>query len=171
MLCHRPKQAHSSERHALLIREDDMSKQVVVMQQGEGETLNVLGAQLKFLCSGEHTGHAWSMMEVVLPRHVGPPPHDHAWDEAYYVTAGQVRFRVAGQERLIKAGEFLYAPGGTVHGFEGDSDEPARMLIIDVPAHAEAFFRDLDREVKGPADLARVPEIGRRNQVFFQPMQ
>jgi quercetin dioxygenase-like cupin family protein len=147
-----------------------MSKHVVVMKQGEGETLSVLGAQVKFLCPGDKTDHAWSLMEVVLPMHAGPPPHDHAWDEAYYVTHGQVRFHVAGQEQLIKAGEFLYAPGGTLHGFEGASEEPAHMLIIDAPAHAETFFRDVDREVKGPDDLARIPEIGRRNQIFFRPM-
>ena len=147
-----------------------MSKQVVVVKQGEGETLSVLGAQVKFLCTGDKTAHAWSMMEVVLPKHAGPPPHDHAWDEAYYVTSGQVRFKLAGQEQVIKAGEFLYAPGGTLHGFQGDSDDPARMLIMDAPAHAEAFFRDVDREVKGPDDRVRIPEIGKRNQIFFQPM-
>jgi quercetin dioxygenase-like cupin family protein len=146
-----------------------MSRQIVVMKQGEGETLSVLGAQVKFLCTGDKTDHAWSMMEVVLPQRSGPPPHDHAWDEAYYVTQGQVRFSLAGQEQVIKAGEFLYAPSGTLHGFQGDSEEPARMLIIDAPAHAEAFFRDVDREVKGPDDQVKVPEIGKRNRIFFRP--
>jgi len=146
-----------------------MSRQLVHMKQGEGETLNVLGAQVRFLCTGDQTDHAWSMMEVVLPRHAGPPPHDHAWDEAYYVTRGQVRFLLEGQEKVLRAGEFLYAPGGTLHGFQGDSDDPARMLIMDAPAHAEAFFRDVDREVKSPDDRARIPDIGRRNQIFFRP--
>ncbi|WP_151633279.1 cupin domain-containing protein [Noviherbaspirillum aerium] len=146
-----------------------MSRQLVVMKQGEGETLSVLGTQVKFLCCGDKTDHAWSIMEVVLPKHAGPPPHDHAWDEAYYVTRGQVRFRLAEREQIIAAGDFLYAPGGTLHGFQGDSEEPAHMLIIDAPAHAEAFFRDVDREVKGPDDRAKVPEIGRRNQIFFRP--
>jgi hypothetical protein len=44
------------------------------------------------------------------------------------------------------------------------------MLIIDAPAHAEEFFRDVDREVKGPDDQAKIPEIGKRNKIFFQPM-
>jgi quercetin dioxygenase-like cupin family protein len=146
-----------------------MSKQSVVVKQGEGETLSVLGAKVRFLCTGDQTDHAWSMMEVVLPKHAGPPPHDHAWDEAYYVTHGQVRFLLEGQEKVLRAGEFLYAPGGTLHGFQGDSDDPAGMLIMDAPAHAEAFFRDVDREVKGPDDRARVLDIGRRNQIFFRP--
>lgn len=56
-----------------------------------------------------------------------------------------------------------------MHSFQEDSEEPARMLIIDAPAHVEAFFRDVDREVKGPNDRAKIPEIGKRNQIFFQP--
>jgi quercetin dioxygenase-like cupin family protein len=147
-----------------------MSSQVVVMKEGQGETLNVLGAQVKFLCTGNQTDHAWSLMEVVLPKHSGPPLHNHAWGEAYFVTRGQVRFQLANQEQIIKAGEFLFAPGGTLHGFQGESDDPARMLIIDAPAHAEEFFRDVDREVKGPDDQAKIPEIGKRNKIFFQPM-
>jgi quercetin dioxygenase-like cupin family protein len=145
-----------------------MNQQIVVMKQDEGETLSVLGTQVKFLCTGDKTDHAWSLMEVVLPKHSGPPPHDHPWGEAYYVTEGQVRFTVAGQEQLIKAGEFLYAPSGTLHGFQGDSDDPARMLIIDAPSHAESFFRDVDREVKGPEDRAKIPAIGERNQIYFR---
>jgi len=157
--------------HFPLCTEAAMSKQPVVMKQGEGETLSVLGTEVKFLCTGDKTGHAWSMMEVVLPRHAGPPMHNHAWDEAYYVLQGQVRFQLADAEQVVRAGEFLYAPGGTLHGFQGDSDEPARMLILDAPSHAEAFFREVDREVKGPDDHAKVPEIGRRNQIFFHGMQ
>lgn len=129
------------------------------------------GLQVKFLCTGDKTGHAWSMMEVTLPKHAGPPPHDHPWDEAYYVTQGRVRFKLDSGDQLIQAGEFLYAPGGTLHGFQGDSEGPACMLIMDAPAHAEAFFRDVDREVKAPADREKIPEIGRRNSIFFRMKQ
>src|SRR5690606_14940499 len=47
------------------------------------------------------------------------------------------------------------------------SDLPARVLILDVPAHSEAFFREIDREVKGPDDMAKLAGIGERHQVHF----
>ena len=145
-----------------------MGKQTVVMRQGEGEQMSVMGARLRFLCAADKTDKSWSMMEVVLPKHAGPPPHDHPWDEAYYVIEGEVRFGLGSRVELVKAGEFLYAPGGTLHGFEGVSEQPARMLIFDAPAHAEAFFRDVDREVKDlPRDMAKVPEIGDRHHIRF----
>lgn len=145
-----------------------MKKQAVVMRQGEGEALSVMGAGVRFLCPAEKTGNSWSMMEVTLPKHAGPPSHDHPWDEAYYVIEGEVRFGLDGREVLAKAGDFLYAPGGTLHSFEGASERPARVLIFDAPAHAEAFFREVDREVKRiPQDMAKVPAIGDRHHIRF----
>ncbi len=68
----------------------------------------------------------------------------------------------------IAAGDFLYAPGGVLHGFQGMSEQPARLLIFDAPAAAEAFFRDVEREVRElPADLAKVPAIGDRHDLHF----
>ena len=46
------------------------------MKQGEGEQMSVMGAQLRFLCAADKTERQWSLMEVVLPEHSGPPPHD-----------------------------------------------------------------------------------------------
>lgn len=148
-----------------------MGKQQVMVRQGEAESLRVMGADVRFLCTSERTDKAWSLMEVGIPRDAGPPPHTHPWDEAYYVVAGEIRFLIDGREQLVRAGDFIYAPGGTPHGFSGASDEPARMLIFDAPAHAESFFREVDREVKGPADMAKVPLIGSRHQIDFGAMR
>lgn len=142
--------------------------QVSVVRQGEGQVLNVLGSSLRFVCRGEETGHAWSMMEAVLPKDTGPPPHHHAWDEAYYCVSGEIEFDLDGRRERVRAGDFVYAPGGTVHAFHGVSDEPARLLVFDAPAHAASFFVEIDREVVNlPEDLAKTPAIGARNGVVF----
>ena len=146
-----------------------MGKQTVVVKHGQAEELNAMGAAVRFLCGAEKTGHAWSLMEVEVREKVGPPPHHHPWDEAYYVVAGNVRFVLDGREQVFKAGDFIYAPGGTVHGFQGASSQPSRMIIFDAPAHAESFFRDLNREVKElPRDLPKALEIGERHQIHFE---
>jgi hypothetical protein len=42
------------------------------------------------------------------------------------------------------------------------------MLIFDAPAHAEAFFKDVDQEVSEvPRDLPKLPEIGVRHGLHF----
>lgn len=148
-----------------------MEKQPRTVKRDEGETMGVLGAQVRFLCPADATGRAWSLMEAVLPLHAGPPAHEHPWDEAYYVVEGEVRFTVDGKVQTVKAGDFIYAPGGTVHAFQGASEQPARMLVFDAPGHAEQFFRDVDREVRRiPDDLAKVPEIGARHRLRFLPL-
>ena len=146
-----------------------MSQQVVMVRRGEGESLRVLGAGVKFLCEADKTDRAWSLMEVALPRDGGPPPHTHPWGEAYYVLEGEVDFELEGRHHVVHAGDFIYAPGGTLHGFKGRLEQPARLLIFDAPAHAEAFFREVDQEVKGPADMPKVPLIGSRHQILFRP--
>jgi quercetin dioxygenase-like cupin family protein len=145
-----------------------MKKQSAVVPRGSVETLPVLGCPVSFLCRGEQTGGAWSLMETVLPKGGGPPPHHHPWDECYYVVEGRVRFQLDGREHLLGPGDFVYAPGGTLHAFAGDSEGPARLLVFDAPAHTEGFFRDVYREVKEvPGDLHKMPEIGDRHGLHF----
>jgi quercetin dioxygenase-like cupin family protein len=148
-----------------------VSKTRVVVKSGEGERLNVLGTGLRFLCSADKTDRAWSLMEVEVPESAGAPPHQHPWDEAYYVLEGSITFVVNGKEQTLAAGDFVYLPGGTLHGFRGASPRPARTLIFDAPAHAESFFRELEREVKDlPRDLSKLPHIAERHQIRMLPL-
>jgi quercetin dioxygenase-like cupin family protein len=145
-----------------------MKKRPVVVASGAAGAMSVMGGQVSFLCRGEHTGGVWSLLETSLPKGSGPPPHDHPWDECYYVVEGQVRFTIEGREQLVGAGDFIYTPAGTLHGFSAESERPARMLIFDAPSHAEGFFREVEREVKEmPADFAKLPAIGDRHGIRF----
>ena len=101
---------------------------------------------------------------------LGPPPHRHDWDEAYYVLEGVLDFVIDGLPVRVEPGGFTYLPRNTVHSFKGASPSPARVLIFAVPAHSSAFFKDVDREVRTvPDDLAKVPAIGLRHGIEFMP--
>ena len=128
------------------------TKQPLILKHDEGETLSAMGAQVRFLISGDRTGRAWSLTECEAPKDQGPPPHQHPWDEAYYILEGAVRFTVDGRDTVANPGDFLFVPAGTVHAFQGASDKTARMLFFDAPAASEAFFRELDREIKTMPD-------------------
>ena len=147
-----------------------MSKEAVILKNGGGESMSVLGAGVRFLLPAEKTDRNFSLMEVELPKDQGPPPHDHPWDEAYYVLDGDVWFLVDDIEQVFSTGDFIYAPGGTVHSFRGAGDRPARVLVMDAPATAEGFFREANREVVNiPEDLAKVPTIGLKHGMHFLP--
>lgn len=144
----------------------------VFLPSDQGETLNVLGATIRFLCRKEDTDGVWSIMENVVPREAGPPAHRHPWGEGYYVIDGAIEFTVEGERYTLGAGDFLYAPANTTHAFRGVSDQPARMLVLDAPAHAEGFFQEVSAQVRSvPADLPKLPAIGDRHGLEFMPPQ
>ncbi|HEU4704709.1 MAG TPA: cupin domain-containing protein [Sphingomicrobium sp.] len=141
-----------------------------IVKAGERTPLNVLGMPLRFLCDSRETGGAWSLFEEDVPLGMGPPPHRHDWDEAYYVLEGEIDFQIDGEAVRSSAGDFNYLPRNTVHGFKGASQSPARVLIFAAPAHASDFFEEVSSEVRSlPEDLAKVPEIGRRHGIHFLP--
>jgi len=145
----------------------DAKRKTMVVQPGTRPTLQVLGAGIRFLCEAEDTAGAFSVMDNDLPFGAGPPAHRHDWDEAYFVISGAVEFEIEGEKIPAEAGTFVYAPAGTLHAFQCTSQEPARMLVIDAPAHAAAFFKQVDREVSGPEDFAKVPAIGSAHRIDF----
>jgi len=145
-----------------------MQKQPIIVKSQDVRPLHVLGTEVRFLCEGHSTNSAWSLMEVTLPPDSGPTPHSHQWDEAYFVIEGDVQFTVGDQCFTATAGDFVYTPGSVVHGFRGASQRPARVLILDAPAHASAFFTRVDREVKElPRDLPKVFDIGENTGIRF----
>src|SRR5579871_2184636 len=81
-----------------------MAKQTLIVKQGQAQALTVLGTEVRFLCDADATDHAWSLMELVVPRDAGPPPHEHNWDEAYYVTEGCIQFSIGARSVLATTG-------------------------------------------------------------------
>jgi mannose-6-phosphate isomerase-like protein (cupin superfamily) len=120
------------------------------------------------LCEADETGGAWSLFEEEVPAGMGPPPHRHDWDEAYYILEGEIEFMIDGSRVKSTKGDFNYLPRNTVHGFKGASPSPARVLIFAAPAHGSEFFEEVSAEVRAvPDDLKKIPEIGRRHGIEF----
>lgn len=140
------------------------------VRAGERAPLNVLGMPLRFLCDSRETGGAWSLFDEEIPFGMGPPPHRHDWDEAYYVLEGEVDFEIDGQPVTISAGDFARLPANTIHGFKGATKAGARVLIFAAPGHSSEFFEELNSEVRNlPDDLKKLPEIGLRHGIEMMP--
>lgn len=139
-----------------------------IVKAGERMPLNVLGMPLTLLCDASETTGNWSLFEEEVPLGMGPPVHRHEWDEAYYILDGEIDFTIDGQTVTWRRGDFNHLPRGTIHGFKGASEAPARVLIFASPAHGSKFFKEISEEVRfEPEDLAKIPEIGRRHGIEF----
>ena len=143
-----------------------------ILKAGERRPFNVLGMPLTMLCEAGETGGAWSLFEEDVPIGMGPPPHRHDWDEAYYILDGDIDFLIDGQPVRSSKGDFNYLPRGTVHGFKGASEGAARVLIFAAPAHGSEFFHELNRQIRHlPEDAVKMPEIGRQHGIEFMPLE
>ena len=56
------------------------------------------------------------------------PPHAVKGPIIVQCLDGAVNFPVDGEARLMKAGDWMYLPGGTMHAIE--AEEPSRLLVI-----------------------------------------
>jgi quercetin dioxygenase-like cupin family protein len=59
---------------------------------------------------------------------VGIGPHDHTYEEAYYILSGEVEAVMDGKRYLAKAGRVLWTGTGCVHAFKNISNQPVRWL-------------------------------------------
>lgn len=107
------------------------------------------------LATGDETGGRFSLMDELCPKGSGPPPHTHEQDEAFYVAHGAVTFLVGSETLTAAAGDYVYVPRGTPHGFRVDS-ETARLLNLYVPAG----FEQVVVAAGTPAALRELPPKG-----------
>ena len=76
----------------------------------------MVGEHITLLASAAQTG-SYEIFFQAGPEGSGPPPHNHPWDEAFYVMCGEVAFGLGDHESLAVAGTLVQVPGGTTHWF------------------------------------------------------
>jgi quercetin dioxygenase-like cupin family protein len=126
--------------------------------------LRVVGEEITVLASGRRTGG----YEVFLqkgPAGVGPPPHNHDWDETFVVTRGEVTFGIGGLEQTVGPGALVHVPAGHTHWFRF-GDKGAEMISVTSRLGASVFFAEVDREVApGPPDLPTLAAVAERHKI------
>src|SRR5579871_3500754 len=73
------------------------------------------------------------LQSVVIPPGAGNQFHRHPGDQWWAVQEGEVTYTVKGEQpRLIKAGEYVYVPRGTIHRNQNLSKAPARSIELNI---------------------------------------
>ncbi len=69
-------------------------------------------------------------------------PHDHAFEESYYIVSGRVRATADGQVYDLGAGDVIWTGVGCIHSFENVGAEPVRWIETQAPLPpAKEVFR------------------------------
>lgn len=94
-----------------------------------------------------------SAMTVLVewpPGHPGTPPHRHSGPCLGYVAEGAVRWELEGEpERVIKAGETFWEPGGDVIHYQNGnalSDTPAKYVVVMLGAPGRPMLTPVDED-------------------------
>jgi quercetin dioxygenase-like cupin family protein len=83
-------------------------------------------------------------MQLHLPNRPGNVFHSHNGDQWEVVLDGEITFTVKGEApRVLKTGEYVYIPRGTIHRNENKSAAPTRTI--------ELLIKDKDKPQNIPA--------------------
>jgi quercetin dioxygenase-like cupin family protein len=73
------------------------------------------------------------LQSVVIPAGAGNQFHRHPGDQWWAVQEGEVTYTVKGQPpRVLKVGDFVYVPRGTVHRNQNVSANSARAIELNI---------------------------------------
>jgi quercetin dioxygenase-like cupin family protein len=104
-------------------------------------------ARTRFVATGSQTRGDFGLFEVTMPPGGGGPgPHLHrTFSESFHVLEGELAVYTGEEWTTASAGDLLYVPRSSVHGFRSAGpDVGARFLILFTPGIArEDYFEGL----------------------------
>lgn len=142
----------------------------IIRADGEGERLRFWGGGLLTMkATAEETGGAFLLFDDFLSEGKTTPLHVHVdEDELLYVLEGEIVVHIDGEDHVVGPHGVAFAPRGVPHAFLVSS-ATARLLTLQTPGSAEAFYRGAsepagaDAAPAGPVDFARVRAAADRN--------
>jgi quercetin dioxygenase-like cupin family protein len=73
------------------------------------------------------------LQNVTLQPGAGNTFHRHPGDQWWAIQEGEITFTIRGQQpRVLKAGDYVYVPRGTIHRNQNLSNRPARAIELNI---------------------------------------
>ncbi|MGI4833622.1 MAG: cupin domain-containing protein [Janthinobacterium lividum] len=155
---------------------------IITLEPQAGPAVAMAGGTYRVVVSGEQTGQAYAVIDMLVPPHSGPTPHAHAdIQETFYVMEGEVVARSETQVFTARKGAVINIPkGGAIHNFTNESNALAHLLCIVTPAGLDKFFQEVGQPITAgqpvspqsptPEQQQRIGEIAQRyGQELFPP--
>lgn len=136
----------------------------IVIQPGNGKTYLVLGDLYTILATGEDTGGAYGLIEVLMQPQGFIPPHIHdEMDEVHYLLDGEVEYQLDENTILATPGTFIHISRGQSHSFKNIGLKPAKFIAWVTPAGGEQFFIEAGELVQPKNEEEKLSLLGKMN--------
>ncbi|GGP66538.1 cupin domain-containing protein [Saccharothrix coeruleofusca] len=120
------------------------ARRAVIVPSGEGETRVINGDVFTVKLRAALSTGSLGFLEADVPPGIGADPHAHGTeDEAFYLVSGDVEFLNGDTRRLCRAGDFVFIPRGTRHGYTNVGSGTAKLLVFFTPGGAEDFWLEV----------------------------
>jgi uncharacterized cupin superfamily protein len=112
---------------------------VVNVRDGRWVTNDVLGDA--FILEGDDVSfpEIGFTVGVLAPGQAGGRYHHESDQEDFLVLAGECLLLIEGEERPLKAWDFVHCPPGTDHGFVGAGDRPCVIFMTGARSESKAI--------------------------------
>jgi mannose-6-phosphate isomerase-like protein (cupin superfamily) len=140
----------------------------LVLRPGEGEHVQLGPSSVVIKAGIETTDGRFALAETTLePGFPGPKPHVHRETlDMFFVLEGTLAMQLAEETLDLLAGSFVLVPPGVAHTFANRTDQPVRLLNMDVPAGLESYLREMAGALaEDPIDSAAISEIASRYDI------
>ncbi len=124
------------------------SKAFLVSPEDRPAALAIVGERVTVLADARATG-GYEIFLQEGPAGSGPPPHEHTWDEAFFVLEGEVEFGYGDERRTAVAGSLVHLPAGTVHWFRLGAGGARMLSMTGAGSRAAGFFTDIAAALPG----------------------
>jgi len=132
---------------------------------------------VRFLITRENSRGSIAALELIVPgaQRLAAPGHSHDhYEETIYGISGVLTWTIDGKQIDVGPGQALCIPRGSIHRFDNNGSQDAKVLCVITPASiGPQFFREsaevINAAAGGPPDRAKMAEIMRRHGLTPAP--
>ena len=98
---------------------------------------------MEILITREQSGGAYDVLRATVAPGGGPPPHRHQReDELFYIVEGTFQFLLEDRLFIAVAGQSVFLPRGSVHGFKNIGQTRGTLILVTTPSGFADFVAD-----------------------------